>query len=123
MGASRRFYREHHDAPLRTAVTLDPDVEQFLRYATQRTGLTFKSALNDALRRGLASHSGVYLSSPVPNHVETVCRLLASAGSGGNLVTDAQIGALALEYDATVHTADTDFGRLLGISRKNPLRR
>lgn len=57
------------------------------------------------------------------NHVETVCRLLASAGSGGNLVTDAQVAALGLEYDATVHTADTDLGRLPGVSWKNPLRR
>lgn len=54
MGASRRFYRRHHDAPTRTTITLDPDVEQLLRYATQRTGLTFKSALNEGLRRGLA---------------------------------------------------------------------
>jgi uncharacterized protein len=56
-----------------------------------------------------------------PGHVESVCRLLAKAGTGGNLVTDAQIAALALEYGATVHTADTDFARLAGVSWKNPL--
>lgn len=56
-----------------------------------------------------------------PGHVESVCRLLAKAGTGGNLVTDAQIAALAVEYGATVHSADTDFARLGGLSWKNPL--
>jgi len=56
-----------------------------------------------------------------PGHVESVCRLLAKAGTGGNLVTDAQIAALALEYGATVHSADTDFARLAGVRWKNPL--
>lgn len=56
-----------------------------------------------------------------PSHVESVCRLLIKAGTGGNLVTDAQIAALALEYGATVHSADTDFARITGVSWKNPL--
>jgi predicted nucleic acid-binding protein len=56
-----------------------------------------------------------------PGHVESVCRLLAKAGTAGNLLTDAQIAALALEYGATVHTADTDFARLTGVSWENPL--
>lgn len=56
-----------------------------------------------------------------PGHVETVCRLLAKAGTAGNLVTDAQIAALALEYGAVVHTADTDFVRFSGLDWQNPL--
>ena len=56
-----------------------------------------------------------------PNHVETVCRLLEKAGTAGNRVTDAQIAALALEYGGTVHSADSDFSRLPGVSWKNPL--
>ena len=56
-----------------------------------------------------------------PGHLEAVCRLLTKAGTAGNLVTDAQIAALALEYDATVHGADTDFARFKGVRWKNPL--
>ncbi|MSU65859.1 MAG: PIN domain-containing protein [Opitutus sp.] len=56
-----------------------------------------------------------------PGHVASVCGLLAKAGTAGNLVTDAQIAALALEYGATVHTADTDFSRLTGVCWENPL--
>lgn len=39
---------------MRTTVTLDPDAEQLLRQAMQRTGETFKATLNRAIRRGLA---------------------------------------------------------------------
>jgi uncharacterized protein len=56
-----------------------------------------------------------------PDHITSVCALLAKAGTAGSLVTDAQIAALALEYGATVHTADTDFSRFAGIEWKNPL--
>jgi hypothetical protein len=39
---------------MRTTVTLDPDVEELLRQATQGSRRSFKQALNDGLRRGLA---------------------------------------------------------------------
>jgi toxin-antitoxin system PIN domain toxin len=58
---------------------------------------------------------------PGPSHFETVCTLLEAAGTGGNLVTDAQIAALALENDAAVHSADTDFARFPDLRWKNPL--
>ena len=39
---------------MRTTVTLDPDVEQLLRDAMQRRRLSFKEALNQAIRTGLS---------------------------------------------------------------------
>lgn len=39
---------------MRTTVTLDPDVEELLRQATQSSRQSFKQTLNDGLRRGLA---------------------------------------------------------------------
>ena len=38
---------------MRTTVTVDPDVEQLLREAMQRSGLSFKATLNQAIRKGL----------------------------------------------------------------------
>lgn len=38
---------------MRTTVTLDPDVEQALRSAMRERGLSFKEALNEAIRAGL----------------------------------------------------------------------
>jgi len=56
-----------------------------------------------------------------PDHVATVCQLLEKAGTAGNLVTDAQIVAMALEYGATIHSADTDFARFPEVAWVNPL--
>jgi hypothetical protein len=50
----------HHDASMRTTVTLDPDVVELLRQATYGSQQNFKEALNDGLRRGLA-----HLAAPV----------------------------------------------------------
>ncbi len=43
---------------MRTTVTLDPDVEALLRKAMHERGLSFKAALNDAVRAGLAPGRG-----------------------------------------------------------------
>lgn len=37
---------------MRTTVTLDPDTEQIVRQQMARRGISFKQALNDAIRRG-----------------------------------------------------------------------
>ena len=38
---------------MRTTVTLDPDVEQMLSTAVRERGISFKQALNEAVRAGL----------------------------------------------------------------------
>ena len=40
---------------MRTTVTLDPDVEALLRARMQERGISFKRALNDAVRESCAS--------------------------------------------------------------------
>lgn len=37
---------------MRTTVTLDPDTEQIVRRRMQKLGVSFKQALNDAIRSG-----------------------------------------------------------------------
>ena len=39
---------------MRTTVTLDPDVEALLRRVMKRRGVSFKAALNEAIRDGLS---------------------------------------------------------------------
>lgn len=59
---------------------------------------------------------------PGPHHADDVLALLADAGSsGGNLVTDAQIAALAREHRGVVHTADHDFRRFPSVRVHYPL--
>jgi CTP:molybdopterin cytidylyltransferase MocA len=45
----------HHDACVRTTLTLDPDVAKLLEDTVHRTRRPLKTVVNDALRRGLAT--------------------------------------------------------------------
>lgn len=47
--------------------------------------------------------------------------LLEGCGAGGNLSTDALIGAHALEHGGIVHSNDHDFARFEGVRWINPL--
>jgi hypothetical protein len=50
---------------MRTTVTLDPDVEAHVRRVMRERGLTFKQALNDAVRRGFeAAPQGSVVATP-----------------------------------------------------------
>lgn len=60
--------------------------------------------------------------NPGPDHLSLFRQNLIAAGAGGNLVTDAHIAALAIEYQAEVHSNDFDFGRFPGLRWRNPLR-
>jgi len=60
---------------------------------------------------------------PDNQHVDRVSSLVEGLGMAGNLVTDAQIAALAIEFDAVVHTTDADFIRFPGLRWLNPLTR
>jgi toxin-antitoxin system PIN domain toxin len=54
-------------------------------------------------------------------HADILLRLLDELGTAANLTTDAHLAALAIEYRAILHTADTDFARFPGLRWKNPL--
>ena len=59
--------------------------------------------------------------NPGAEHLRLMRGAVAAAGVGGNLVTDAHIAALAMEYQAEVHSNDADFGRFPGLRWRNPL--
>lgn len=63
----------------------------------------------------------VQILEPQADHVGQVLQLLETLGTAGNLVTDAQLAALALEHDAVLHTADADFLRFRGLRWLNPI--
>ena len=59
---------------------------------------------------------------PDERHHTAVLDLLQAAGSAGaNLVTDAQIAAIALAHRGEVHTADQDFRRFPRLKCRFPL--
>ena len=95
----------------------------FVRIAT--SARVFRDPMTPAeaasrVREWLARPCVQILQPPV-NHVERVLALLEELGVAGSLVTDAQIAALAIEYGATLHTADADFLRFGGLQWHNPI--
>lgn len=63
----------------------------------------------------------VQVLDPGPEHIRHTLKLLENLGTAGNLVSDAQIAELAMEHDAVLHTADSDFVRFQGLRWFNPL--
>ena len=68
-----------------------------------------------------STYGHVMTIDPGENHLDFFRRNLAVPFSGTNLVTDAHIAALALEYDAEMHTRDAGFARFPGVRWHNPL--
>ena len=64
----------------------------------------------------------VSIVHPTERHTQILRDLLTSTGTAGNLVQDAHIAALAIEYGATVFSADHDFTRFKGLRFVNPLK-
>ena len=60
------------------------------------------------------------LVDPTVRHAQIVRDLLAPLGTGGNLVNDAHLAALAIEHRAGVVSFDNDFARFAGVSWEPP---
>ncbi len=60
------------------------------------------------------------LIQPGLRHADLLRQLLDHVGTGGNLVSDAHLAALAIEHKATVMTFDSDFGRFPGVRWETP---
>ena len=71
--------------------------------------------------KGWLDEPNVVFIHPGPQHLDLFRQNLKAAGVGGNLVTDAHIAALAMEYQAELHSNDSDFARFPGLRWRNPL--
>jgi uncharacterized protein len=58
---------------------------------------------------------GAVAVHPTPRHADVLSNMLAHVGTGGNLVNDAHLAALAVEHRASIVTYDNDFGRFDGV--------
>lgn len=101
-----------------------PVLFAFLRVSTNRRVFREPLSLDTAgdLVNEWIAHPVTRLLLPGEDHVRHVVDLLAEAGSaGGDLVTDAQIAALARTHRGEIHTADHDFRRFPGVTCHYPL--
>lgn len=59
---------------------------------------------------------------PGPDYMEIFERLCRESGATGNLVSDAQHAAVAIEHGCTLVSTDSDFDRFPGLRWQHPLR-
>lgn len=57
---------------MRTTVTLDPDTEHIVRRRMREKGISFKEALNDAIRRGVTHSQEPFRTETASMGVSTV---------------------------------------------------
>jgi len=62
-----------------------------------------------------------WIPQPTNRHAAILGRLIAKHHLRGNLVSDAQLAALAIEHGLAVCSADTDFARFPEIRWENPV--
>lgn len=94
----------------------------FLRLST-RVGLfprplTAVEAL-ERTNRWLAQPCAI-VAEPSARHLNVLSDLLRATATGGNLVADAHLAALAVEHRAAVVSYDSDFGRFPGVTWRRP---
>ncbi|WP_375385290.1 TA system VapC family ribonuclease toxin [uncultured Microbacterium sp.] len=94
----------------------------FLRLTTSARVYEKPLDVNDAIDilEGWLAQPTVVVPEPAAGHLGRLREMLSDTGSGGNLVNDAHLAALALQHRATVVTFDTDFARFPGVDWIRP---
>jgi toxin-antitoxin system PIN domain toxin len=100
-----------------------PALFGFVRLATNRRVLDPPMEVDSALERveSWFSRAQVRFLQPGPRHLEIAFRLLRALGAAGNLTTDVQLAALAIEHGAALHSNDSDFARFPDLRWVDPL--
>lgn len=73
----------------------------------------------DRVREWLDQPQSVIVE-PTSRHLHVLSGLVGETGTGGNLVSDAHLAALAVEHDATLISYDRDFARFPGLRWGRP---
>lgn len=101
-----------------------PALFGFLRIVTNARILRSPLAVEDAVAyaHDWLAQPNVELLIPGPRHLIVAFDLLKEIGTAGNLTTDVQLAAYAIEYRGVLHSNDTDFARFADLKWVNPLR-
>lgn len=95
----------------------------FLRLTTKPHVMTAPFTSDEALDivDGWLARPNTVVVHPTDRHGAVLRELLAPLGTGGNLVTDAHLAALAIEHGAELNSCDADFARFTGLRWLDPL--
>ncbi len=118
---ARGFLEEHLNGQVRVGLPWQ-SLSAFLRIATHPRVMAAPLSAGAA-----ATHVDDWITAPASWLPETSAatwtifrKLLDDHDTTGNLVTDAQLAALAIQYGVPVVSADTDFARFPEVAWVNP---
>jgi len=94
----------------------------FLRLSTKVGLFPSPLSVDESLERVEAwlSQPTAVIVEPTPAHARIMAELLRSSGSGGNLVNDAHLAALAIEHRSEIVSYDNDFSRFAQVVWEMP---
>jgi uncharacterized protein len=95
----------------------------FLRITTKRGSFAHPQPIAHAWRqvRDWLDQPPAWIPMPTERHAEILQRLCVDASANGDLVSDAHLAALAIEYHLTLCSNDRDFARFPDLRWINPL--
>ena len=101
-----------------------PSILGFVRLTTNRRVFRSPLGVDEAVDivESWLDQPNVHLLRPTLRHWSIVSGLLRQATAGGNLTTDADLAAYAIEHGCSLHSNDGDFARFEGLRWTNPLR-
>lgn len=116
------WWEEIISSHIRVGLT-QPALFGFLRIATNARILQSPLDVNEAIAyvHDWLAQPNVDLLTPGPHHLDVALGLLRDIGTAGNLTTDVQLAAYAIEHQGEMHSTDTDFARFPNVKWINPL--
>jgi hypothetical protein len=95
----------------------------FLRISTHPRAATHPLSPSEAWSyvEDWLSADVAWIPQPTERHAGVLGTLIVNYQLRGNLISDAQLAALAIEHGLTVCSADTDFARFREIRWENPV--
>ena len=119
---ARDWWEETLNGPADVGLS-SPAIFGFLRISTNPRILTSPLPTAEAVGyvTGWLDQPNVSFLVPGPRHLDIAFDLLRGLGTAGNLTTDVQLAALAIEHNADMCSNDNDFGRFPRLRWVNPL--
>lgn len=98
-------------------------ISAFIRISTNRRIFEHPLTLEEAIARvqSWLDQPCVQIVQPTGQHWQFFHQMLASGQATANLVADAHLAALALEYGCELNSTDVDFARFEKLKWRNPL--
>lgn len=121
-GLAKRWLTDTLNGPVRTGLPWI-SLSAFLRISTNPRATHPPLSPEEAwsVVGGWLAVPSVWVPGPTERHAEVLRGLMLRHQVGANMVTDAQLAALAVEHGLTMCSADTDFARFDEIRWENPV--